>query len=33
MNVEIHRENYQGYVEHKAIMDTQQTILHHVSGS
>jgi hypothetical protein len=33
MNVEIHRENYQAYVEGKAIMDTQQQILHHVSGS
>jgi hypothetical protein len=33
MNVEIHRENYQAYVERKAIMDTQQQILHHVSGS
>jgi hypothetical protein len=33
MNVEIPRENYQAYVERKAIMDTQQTILHHVSAS
>jgi aminoglycoside/choline kinase family phosphotransferase len=33
MNVEIHQENYQAYVECKAIMDTQQMILHHVSGS
>jgi hypothetical protein len=33
MNVEIHRENYQAYVERKAIMYTQQQILHHVSGS
>jgi hypothetical protein len=33
MNVEIHRENYQAYVERKAIMDTQQQILHHISCS
>jgi hypothetical protein len=33
MNMEIHRENYQAYVDGKAIMDTQQQILHHVSGS
>jgi hypothetical protein len=33
MNVEIHRENYQAYVERKSIMDTQQQILYHLSGS
>jgi hypothetical protein len=33
MNVEIHRENYQAYVERKSIMETQQQILHHLSGS
>jgi hypothetical protein len=33
MNVEIHRENYLAYVEHKSIMDTQQQILHHLSGA
>jgi hypothetical protein len=33
MNVEIHRENYQAYVDRKSIMDTQQQILHHISGS
>jgi hypothetical protein len=32
-NVDIHRENYQVYVERKAIIHTQQQILHHVSGS
>jgi hypothetical protein len=33
MNVEIHQENHQAYVERKSIMDTQQQILHHLSGS
>jgi hypothetical protein len=33
MTVEIHRENYQAYVERNTIMDTQQQILHHISGS
>jgi hypothetical protein len=33
MKVEIHRENYQAYVERKAIQDTQQLILHHLSGA
>jgi hypothetical protein len=33
MKVEIHRENYQAYVERKTIQDTQQLILHHLSGA
>jgi hypothetical protein len=33
MKVEIHRENYQAYVERKAIQDTQQQILHRLSGA
>jgi hypothetical protein len=33
MKVEIHRENYQAYVERKAIQDTQQLILHRLSGA
>jgi hypothetical protein len=33
MNVEIHRENYRAYVERKSIMDSQQKILHHLSGA
>jgi hypothetical protein len=33
MKVEIHRENYQAYVERKAIQDTQQQILHMLSGA
>jgi hypothetical protein len=32
MNVEIHKENYQGYRERKEIMDTQRLILHKLSG-
>jgi hypothetical protein len=32
MNVEIHKENYQGYCERKEIMDTQRHILHKLSG-
>jgi hypothetical protein len=32
MNVEIHKENYQGYRERKDIMDTQRQILHKLSG-
>jgi hypothetical protein len=33
MKVEIHRENYQAYVERKTIQDTQQLILHCLSGA
>jgi hypothetical protein len=33
MKVEIHRENYQAYVERKNIQDTQQLILHRLSGA
>jgi hypothetical protein len=33
MKVEIHRENYQAYVERKAIQDSQQLILHKLSGA
>jgi hypothetical protein len=33
MKVEIHRENYQAYVERKSIQDTQQLILHRLSGA
>jgi hypothetical protein len=33
MKIEIHRENYQAYVERKNIQDTQQLILHHLSGA
>jgi hypothetical protein len=33
MKVEIHHENYQAYVERKAIQDTQQLILHRLSGA
>jgi hypothetical protein len=33
MKVEIHRENYQAYVERKAIQDTQQLNLHRLSGA
>jgi hypothetical protein len=33
MKVEIHRENCQAYVERKSIHDTQQLILHHLSGA
>jgi hypothetical protein len=33
MKVEIHRENYQAYVERKAIQDNQQLILHRLSGA
>jgi hypothetical protein len=33
MKVEIHRENYQAYVERKTIQDNQQLILHHLSGA
>jgi hypothetical protein len=33
MKVEIHRGNYQAYVERKTIQDTQQLILHHLSGA
>jgi hypothetical protein len=33
MKVEIHRENYQAYVERKTIQDSQQLILHHLSGA
>jgi hypothetical protein len=33
MKVEIHRENYQAYIECKAIQDTQQQILHRLSGA
>jgi hypothetical protein len=33
MKVEIHHENYQAYVERKNIQDTQQLILHHLSGA
>jgi hypothetical protein len=33
MKVEIHRENYQAYVERKTIQDTQQLILHRLSGA
>jgi hypothetical protein len=32
MKVEIHRENYQAYREHKVILDNQQEILHKLSG-
>jgi hypothetical protein len=32
LNVEIHKENYQGYRERKDIMDTQRQILHKLSG-
>jgi hypothetical protein len=32
MNMEIHKENYQGYRERKEIMDTQRQILHKLSG-
>jgi hypothetical protein len=32
MKVEIHRENYQAYVERKVIQDTQQKILHRLTG-
>jgi hypothetical protein len=32
MNVEIHKENYQGYRERKEILDTQREILHKLSG-
>jgi hypothetical protein len=33
MKVEIHHENYQAYVERNAIQDTQQLILHRLSGA
>jgi hypothetical protein len=33
MKVEIHGENYQAYVERKNIQDTQQLILHRLSGA
>jgi hypothetical protein len=33
MKVEIHCENYQAYVERKNIQDTQQLILHRLSGA
>jgi hypothetical protein len=33
MKVEIHRENYQAYVGRKTIQDTQQLILHRLSGA
>jgi hypothetical protein len=33
MKVEIHRENYQAYMERKTIQDTQQLILHRLSGA
>jgi hypothetical protein len=33
MKVEIHHENYQAYVERKNIQDTQQLILHRLSGA
>jgi hypothetical protein len=33
MKVEIHRENYQAYVERKTIQDNQQLILHRLSGA
>jgi hypothetical protein len=33
MKVEIHRENYQAYVARKNIQDTQQLILHRLSGA
>jgi hypothetical protein len=33
MKVEIHRENYQAYIERKAIQDSQQLILHRISGA
>jgi hypothetical protein len=32
MNVEIHKENYQGYRERQEILDTQRQILHQLSG-
>jgi hypothetical protein len=32
MNVEIHKENYQGYRERKDILDTQRQILHKLNG-
>jgi hypothetical protein len=33
MKVEIHRENYQAYMERKTIQDNQQLILHRLSGA
>jgi hypothetical protein len=33
MKVEIHRENYQAYIERKAIQDSQQLIIHRLSGA
>jgi hypothetical protein len=33
MKVEIHRENYQAYVERKTIQDNQKLILHRLSGA
>jgi hypothetical protein len=33
MKVEIHRENYQAYVERKTIQDNQQLILHRLNGA
>jgi hypothetical protein len=33
IKVKIHRENYQAYVERKAIQDSQELILHRLSGA